>query len=42
MHVAALFVMTELNQAKERKLAMLVHVTVMINTKQSGIGERQR
>ena len=33
MHVAALFLMTELNQAKERKLAMLVHATVMINAK---------
>ena len=42
MHVAALFLMTELNQAKERKLAMLVQATVMINAKQSGISERQR
>ena len=39
VHVAALFLMTELNQLKKGKLAMLV---VMINVKQSGIGEQQR
>ena len=31
-----------IESAKERKLAMLVQATVMINAKQSGIGERQR
>ncbi|KAL5471440.1 hypothetical protein EMCRGX_G029559 [Ephydatia muelleri] len=31
-----------MSRAKERKLAMLVQATVMINAKQSGIGERQR
>ena len=31
-----------IESAKERKLAMLIQATVMINAKQSGIGERQR
>ncbi|KAL5493549.1 hypothetical protein EMCRGX_G014747 [Ephydatia muelleri] len=31
-----------MSRAKERKLAMLIQATVMINAKQSGIGERQR
>ncbi|KAL5486352.1 hypothetical protein EMCRGX_G018818 [Ephydatia muelleri] len=31
-----------MSRAKERKLAMLVQARVMINAKQSGIGERQR
>ena len=31
-----------IESAKERKLAMLVQARVMINAKQSGIGERQR
>ncbi|KAL5508838.1 hypothetical protein EMCRGX_G004093 [Ephydatia muelleri] len=29
-----------MSRAKERKLAMLVQATVMINAKQSGIGKR--
>ena len=45
VHVAALFLMTELNQAKERKLAMLCALMVQgiasYSQEAISIGERQ-
>ena len=45
MHVAALFLMTELNQAKDRKLALMVQCIASYSHDQCeaiSIGERQR